>query len=113
MSSGRDDSPAVEGRDRAAGGRGGRAGGPDLTGDAAGAEFSLIDTAFGPLFQRLDLLQSAHAFLPWENYPKTRKWADTLLAMEVITGAVPEDFQPRYKGFLKMQGGYGAELFAA
>lgn len=77
-----------------------------------GADFSLVDTAFGPLFQRLDLLQAAHAFIEWESYPKVRAWADTLLAMEVVTGAVPEDFQMRYKGYLKMQGGYGAELFA-
>lgn len=77
-----------------------------------GTEFTLVDTAFGPLFQRLDLLQAAHAFIVWSCLPKVRKWADTLLAMETITGAVPEDFQMRYKGFLKMQGGYGAELFA-
>ncbi|GAB6044078.1 glutathione S-transferase family protein [Endothiovibrio diazotrophicus] len=78
-----------------------------------GEGFSLIDTAFGPLFQRLDLLQAAHPFIPWEEYPKVRRWADTLLAMEAISGAVPEDFEQRYKGFLKMQGGYGAKLFAA
>jgi len=76
-----------------------------------GAEFSLVDSAFGPFFQRVEFLNHAHEFLNWADYPKTAAWAQTLLDLPAMRDALPEDFAERYRMFLGRQGGYAAGLF--
>jgi len=68
-----------------------------------GAEFSLVDCAYAPLFMRYRMLEEGERILD-QQFPKLGRWADTLLAMDEVSGSVVQDFETQYLGWLKKHG---------
>ncbi len=73
--------------------------------------FSLVDSAFGPLCQRLLLLDSRHPWLEWSKLSRVRDYADRLAADPAVANALPDGFEQLYTGFIVRQGGHAATLF--
>jgi hypothetical protein len=44
----------------------------------------------------------------WSSLPKTRKWADALLALPEVRDSVIPDFKEKYIGYLKRHGSQAA-----
>lgn len=59
-----------------------------------GEKFSLVDTAYAPLFHRLALIEKAGG--PTILSGKIRHWSESLLAREDVQKSVPEDFEPLF-----------------
>jgi glutathione S-transferase len=62
--------------------------------------FSLVDAAFAPMFQRFLMLKPFRDDPEWKKLPKTRKWAEALLALPEVRDSVVPDFKERYVSFL-------------
>lgn len=52
-----------------------------------GSDFSLVDTSYAPLFLRLCWVPKLWESAYWNNIPKTRKWAEALLAHPSVEAA--------------------------
>jgi glutathione S-transferase len=65
-----------------------------------GADFSLVDAAYAPLFMRFALLE-AHFQI---TSPSLRVWQDNLLAKESVQKSVVDDFPQLFKEYLGMKG---------
>jgi glutathione S-transferase len=73
-----------------------------------GEKFSLIDTAYAPLFMRIAILEK---LLPIELYSENSKigqWANTLATRESVIKSVIPDFSERYQRFVEGFEGYYA-----
>lgn len=66
-----------------------------------GGEFSLVDAAFAPFFMRLSLYKPLAADARWEALPKTRRWAEALLALPEVRDSVLADFKTRFAEFAR------------
>ncbi len=67
-----------------------------------GSDFSLVDTAAAPLFQRLSwLLELAPDLGVLEGLPKTAAWSKSLLARESVQRSTVPDIQERYFAYLQ------------
>lgn len=69
-----------------------------------GQELSLVDTAFAPFFLRLFLVKSLRAHERWDSLPRTKRWAESLIALPEVKASVPEDFTARYAESLAKYG---------
>lgn len=76
-----------------------------------GPDFSLVDTAYAPLFMRY-LLLGAYPMLDEAWFPKTAAWADALLALPEVQQSVPVDFADRFFRNLGRHSGFGPRLLA-
>jgi glutathione S-transferase len=66
--------------------------------------FSLPDAAFAPMFMRLLMMKSWRDDAHWKLVPKTRKWADALLALPEVKDSVIPNFKERMKShYQKME----------
>jgi glutathione S-transferase len=69
-----------------------------------GEQFSLVDTAYAPLFMRLALLKK------WTNLdfnlPKIERWSAALLAKESVQKSVVEDFADLFEKRLRNANSY-------
>lgn len=69
-----------------------------------GEQFSLVDTAYAPLFMRLELLKQ------WANvdfaFPKIQRWSAALLAKESVQKSVVDDFAELFEKRLKAANSY-------
>jgi glutathione S-transferase len=65
--------------------------------------FSLADAAFAPVFMRLLMLKPLRDDAHWKQLPKTRKWADALLALPEVRESVIPEFKQKYVSYLKKQ----------
>ncbi len=77
-----------------------------------GAEFSLVDCAYAPLWMRYDILNARHRLFDRDEFPRISAWADTVLAMDAVTGSVVEDFEPLLIQFIGKKGAYAKTVFA-
>lgn len=78
--------------------------GPFFNGD----KFSLVDTAYAPLFMRIAILEKT---LPIELYTRESnigRWANTLATRESVINSVVPDFTERYQQFVKSLDGHYA-----
>jgi len=66
--------------------------------------FSLLDAAFAPVFMRLLMMRSFRDSAEWKRLPKTRRWADSILALPEVRDSVVPDFKQRYVDYLKKNG---------
>lgn len=66
--------------------------------------FSLVDAAFAPVFMRLMMMRSLRKHAHWKDIPKTRLWAETLLALPEVQRSVTSDFQEQYLDYLTKLG---------
>ncbi|MBF0589000.1 MAG: glutathione S-transferase family protein [Magnetococcales bacterium] len=78
-----------------------------------GAELSLVDTAFAPLFQRLMVLESSGELLSWASYPKVKAWSDTLLSNRAVAESLPEGAERLYRGYVVKRNGYLGQRMAS
>jgi glutathione S-transferase len=69
-----------------------------------GKDFSLVDAAYAPFFLRLSLVPSTFSAALFQDLPKTKAWADTLLALPEVKESVPADFKEKFlKLFLSFE----------
>ena len=72
-----------------------------------GPELSLVDAAYAPFLQRYLLIDEGLKNDVLKDFPLIRAWAETLMADERVTGAVPDNFADEFIGNL-----YRRELYA-
>jgi glutathione S-transferase len=78
-----------------------------------GAEFSLVDAVFGPIFRYFDVFDRIADFgILSANTPKTRKWRHALAARNSIGTAVAGDYEQRLWAFLVAKKSYLTGLMA-
>ena len=77
-----------------------------------GAEFSLADTAFAPLFRQNSVAGGKLSVLDADSMPKVCAWAERLLALPEVRDSVVEDFPELYRTAIAASAGYGAARFA-
>jgi glutathione S-transferase len=71
--------------------------GPYFRGDS----FGLVDAAYAPLFMRMDLSPTLKKDPRWKEMPKTRKWADALLADSEVKSSVVPEFDQLYSDYCR------------
>ena len=62
-----------------------------------GANFSLIDTAYAPLFMHIDAANALNLRVNYQDFPKIRSWSEALLALPAVRASVIEDFYAVYR----------------
>ena len=67
--------------------------GPYFNGDA----LSLVDAAYAPFFQRFKKVEAVLQTGLLNDFPLVQAWSDALLANEMITGAVPDNFAEEFE----------------
>lgn len=75
-----------------------------------GAHFSLVDTAYAPLFMRLALTDHAPGLGLVAENPKVKAWSEALLSRESVKNSVVPEFHELAIADLKKQGAYLAEF---
>ncbi|NND50194.1 MAG: glutathione S-transferase family protein [Rhizobiales bacterium] len=75
-----------------------------------GADFSLVDAAYGPFFQRFAICEAVLKTGVLDQFPQVKAWSDTLLSDDRVIGAVPENFVSEYRANLGRRGAYVATL---
>lgn len=72
-----------------------------------GPDLSLVDAAYAPFLQRYLLIDEGLKNDVLKDFPLIAAWAETLMADERVTGAVPDNFVDEFIGNL-----YRRELYA-
>jgi glutathione S-transferase len=70
-----------------------------------GDQFSLVDAAIAPAFQRLFLYKPVVEDPHWNQLPKTRLWANSLLKLPVVRDSLISDFNQKFATYVKKEGG--------
>lgn len=70
----------------------------------AGAEFSIVDAVFGPVFRYFPVFESIGDFGFFDGLPKVGTWREQLAERESIRTAVAEDYPQRLHRFLVERG---------
>ncbi len=78
-----------------------------------GPDLALVDAAYAPFLQRHLFVDRVLKNNLIENYPLTKAWAETLLADERVTGAVPDNFEEEFIASLKRRGCYASQFYEA
>ncbi len=76
-----------------------------------GPDLALVDAAYAPFLQRHLFADRVLKNNLIDDYPLIRAWADTLLADERITGAVPDNFEAEFIASLKRRGTHAGTFF--
>ncbi len=66
----------------------------------SGADFSLVDAAFAPVFRYIDVIEPLTGIDFFEDVPKLRQWRARLAARPSVQNAVGSDYQQRLGEFL-------------
>lgn len=74
-----------------------------------GADFSLVDIAYAPLFMRTDLLKLQETLYPASQYPKVSAWSEQLLAIPELPKSVVHNFADLLKTQIKTKAPYAAK----
>ena len=75
-----------------------------------GPQLSLLDTAYAPLFQRIDILERQRPLGLIET-PRVQRWSDALLARESVHKSVRDSFAKDFVGYLTGKDGYAARWY--
>jgi len=70
----------------------------------AGAAFSLVDAAFGPVFRYFDVFDSICDFRVFENTPRVTRWRNILARRPSVRDAVMSNYPERLRAFLVKRG---------
>ena len=70
----------------------------------AGAELSLVDAAYAPLFLRMQHLQGVAPFYNAEDLPHIKRWSEALLAEKPVKESVDGDFSMIFRNVVKARG---------
>ncbi|MBS7702980.1 glutathione S-transferase family protein [Chelatococcus asaccharovorans] len=76
----------------------------------AGAEFSLVDAIFGPIFRYFDVFDRIEDFGIFADKPKVTAWRTAIAARPSVQRAVAADYQQRLLAFLAVRPSYLAGL---
>ena len=72
-----------------------------------GKQFSLVDSSYAPVFQRLDFLEQIYKpIITSERHPKLVIWKDNLLSLEAVKHSAVEDIQSLYYKLLWIRQGH-------
>lgn len=77
----------------------------------AGAHFSLVDAAFGPVFRYLDVFDPVVDLGLLDDRPKLAVWRRALATRPSVRDAVAADYPERLVAFVRRQGGHLGRLF--
>ena len=77
-----------------------------------GPAFSLVDTAFGPVFRYFDAFDRIGAFGILADKPRLAAWRRRLAARPSVAGAVAPDYHDRLLQFLEGRGSHISRLVA-
>jgi len=78
-----------------------------------GADFSLIDAAYAPLFIRLTILQDMIGVKLCENLPRVQKWQQALLALPSVQVANTDILPTRLRELMTDRNSFAATKLAA
>ncbi|VXC62128.1 glutathione S-transferase family protein [Massilia sp. 9I] len=78
----------------------------------AGADFSLVDAAFGPVFRYLDLFDAHGVHCVPQALVKVTAWRRALAERPSVAGAVAADYPERLRDFVLRRGGVLARILA-
>ena len=78
-----------------------------------GPELALVDTAYGPFFQRFAIAEKALKTGLLDEFPLVKAWSDALLADDAITGSVPPEFAEAFDKNLERRGTLAWSLMQA
>ncbi len=78
-----------------------------------GAEFSLADTAFAPLFKQDSVADGRLSVINRETMPKVAAWGDRLLALPEVRESVVDEFEQLYLAAMEKNGSYSLNRLAA
>ncbi|MDR3472946.1 MAG: glutathione S-transferase family protein [Devosia sp.] len=67
----------------------------------AGAHFSLVDAAFGPVFRQIEAIETVTRTGLLDGLPGLEHWRKALAARESVRTAVPEDYVELFLGRLR------------
>ena len=76
-----------------------------------GPKLSLVDAAYAPFLQRYLLIDEGLKNDVLKDFPLINAWAETLMADERVTGAVPDNFADEFIGNLYRRELYAREFF--
>jgi len=74
-----------------------------------GAEFSLVDAAFAPVFRYFDVFEQYVEITCMQGLEAVRQWRENLAKRPAVIKAVSEDYHPALIEFVKKKKGYLAE----
>jgi len=78
----------------------------------AGAQFSLVDVVFAPVFRYFDTFERFVDLGLFEAVPKVSAWRAALAKRPSVAGAVVPDYPARLEAFLRKKNGWIAGLMA-
>ena len=78
-----------------------------------GADFSLADTAFAPLFKQNSVADYRLSVLDPETMPKIDAWSRRLLALPAVRESVVDEFEDLYLAAMEKNGSYSLNRLAA
>lgn len=78
----------------------------------AGARFSLVDAAFGPVFRYFDVFDGIGPFGILDGKPKVQAWRAALAARPSVAGAVTPEYPELLLDFVRRRGSHLAALAA-
>lgn len=78
-----------------------------------GAEFSLADTAFAPLFRQDSVAEGRLSVIDPETMPRVNAWAERLLALPEVRESVVDEFEHLYISAMEKNGSYSLGRLAA
>ena len=78
-----------------------------------GADFSLADTAFAPLFRQNSVADYKLSVIDPQSMPKVDAWSRRLLALPAVRESVVDEFEELYIGAMQMNGSYSLVKLAA
>ena len=76
-----------------------------------GNQLSLVDAAYAPFFHRFMIADAKLNTGLLIQFPHVKAWVDALLATELVTGSVAENFVSEFKISMKRYGYYIGDLF--
>ncbi len=69
-----------------------------------GEEFSLVDSTYAPVFQRVRELDRIESFCDMESFPRLQRWSESLAALAEVNDSINGDFSDIYRRFVRRKG---------
>ena len=78
-----------------------------------GEQFSLVDSSYAPIFQRLEFLAQIYKpIISSKRHPKLVKWKDSLLSLNAVKHSTEEEIQNLYYQLLWTRQGYISQFLS-
>ena len=78
-----------------------------------GEQFSLVDSSYAPIFQRLEFLAQIYKpIISSERHPKLVKWKDSLLSLKAVKRSTVEEIQNLYYQLLWTRQGHISQFLS-